>query len=221
MDGNTPTSLIWGRLKRTWLADRDPDRTQNNWVAHDPINAEMLFAYVSKNAPQGWTYPDKILVCDLHHNAWFYRDYQVEIPQAKVTLDVVDQDSADLVFHAIDRTNERLIDLEASPTQAGVAVQAYIERTGLFSDPGHDFVQVDRAKLQIIGNQAQIRLGDQIANGAAVTWRNQFNVDPATDYRTDCRVNGNLVAYRIDIQTLQDWQISNLNLLVQKSGERG
>ena len=221
LDGNSITSLLWGKLKRSWLNDRDPDRAQNNWTVHDPINEEMLFGYVSVNAPAEYKFPDKILACSLKNNAWHFREYGVEIPFCLMALSVENQQSADLLLYGIDRTNSRLLDLESAPDRLGAPVPAYFLRTGLFSDPGHDFVQVDRAKLQITGNQATLKLGDQIAIDAGVTWRGDFTVNPVSDYKTDARANGNLIAYRVDIDTLNDWQVSNLILLVQKSGGRG
>ena len=220
VDANEPVSLLWGKMKKTWLADRDPDRCTNNWAALDPINEELLFAYVSKNAPAGYAYPDKMLVLSLRNNVFFLRDYECEVPHARVTLDVVDEASANLVFYAIDATNDRLLDLEAAYDRDGLPVPAFIERTGLFSDPGHDTVQVDRAKLQITGADAKLRLGEQLAIDATVQWRDQFDVVAATDYRTDVRANGMHVSYRVDLSALTDWQIANLSLLVQKTGER-
>ena len=221
VDGNTTQSLVKDRIKRTWLADRDETRALRNFTTLDPVNEEILFFYVSKNAPPEYLYPDKALVISQTNNAFFFRDYDLESPYARVSLDVVNQDSANLVFYGIDRPGNRLLDLEAAPDRLGAPVPAYFARTGLFSDPGHDWVQVDRVKLQISGNVAQVKLGDQIAIDAPVTWRGDFTIDPATDYRTDARANGNMLAYRVDVSTLSDWQISNLMLMVQKSGERG
>jgi len=221
VDGNTAHSLIWGRLKRSWLADRDPDRSLNNSVSLDVVNQEVLFWYVSKNAPVGYTYPDKALVLSLRNNSFFIRDYSAEIPHAIYTLDVVNQDSANLVFHAINRTGGQLLDLESASDRLGGSVPFYFVRTGLFSDPGHDWIQVDRAKLQVTGQPVTIKLGDQVAVDATPTWRGNFVVDPATDYKTDARANGNLIAYHVSGNTQTDWQICNLNLLVQKSGSHG
>jgi hypothetical protein len=213
--------LAADKIKKTWLADRDEDKAQYGFTALDPVNEEILFAYVSNNAPAEYTFPDKMLVFSVRNNAFFFRDYEMEMPYASVSLDVVNQSSANLVFYGIDRTFARLLDLEAAPDRLGAAVQAFFIRTGLFSDPGHDWVQVDRAKLQITGQDAKIKLGDQIAIDAPVKWREEFVVDPTTDYKTDCRAHGNMLAYRVAISTLTDWQISNINLLVQKTGERG
>lgn len=221
LDGNRIDSMLWGRIKKTWLADRDPTRAQNNWTCHDPVNEEMLFGFVSKNAPPEYEFPDRILVASLKNNTWTHREYGVEIPHALVALSIENQASADLVMHGIDRTNARLLDLESVPDRLGAPVPAHFTRSALFSDPGHDFVQVDRAKLQITGANAQLQLGDQIALDAPITWRGSFDIDPETDYKTDARANGNLIAYRIDVNATTPWQISNLNLLVQKSGARG
>lgn len=220
VDGNSTKSLIWGRVKRTWLAERDPEFAQCGFTVLDPVNEEVLFFFVSKNNIID-NCADMALVLSLNHNNFFFRDYSTRVPHAKVGLDVVDQSSANLVFYGIDKAADRLLDLEAAPDRVGSPVPASIQRTGLFSDPGHDWVQVDQAKLQLSGQAATLTLGDQIAIDAPVTWRQPFTVDPATDYKTDARANGNLVAYKIDISTLTNWQISNLNLLVQKSGERG
>jgi hypothetical protein len=221
VDGNTSTSLLWGKIKRFWLKDRDELRADNNFTVLDPVNEEVLFAYVSTSAPVGYTYPDKCLALSLKNNVFTFRDYAMEMPYALSSLDVVNQTSANLVFYGIDRTGSRLLDLEAAPDRLGSPVPAYFTRTGLFSDPGHDWVQVDQIKLQMTGQDATLKLGDQIAIDAPVTWRGDFAVDPATDYKTDARANGNLIAYRVDIDTLTDWQACNLMLLVQKSSERG
>jgi hypothetical protein len=220
-DGNTTRSLAADKIKKTWLADRDEDKAQYGFTALDSVNEEILFAYVSSNAPAEYTYPDKMLVFSVRNNAFFFRDYGLEMPYASIGLDVVNQTSANLVFYGIDRTSARLLDLEAAPDRLGAPVQAYFTRTGLFSEPGHDWTQVDRAKLNITGSDAKLKLGEQIAVDAPLIWRDQFDIDPVTDYKTDNRANGNLIAYRVDISTLTPWQISNLNLLVQKTGERG
>ena len=157
----------------------------------------------------------------LKNNSIFERDYGLEMPHAQYGLDVNDQSSANLIFYALDRGGGRILDLEAAPDRLGMPVPATIRRTGLFADPGHDWVQVDRVKVQLSGQACQVKLGDQVALDAAVTWRNNFAVDPSTDYRTDARANGNLIAYEVNLQTITDWQMSNLMLLVQKSGARG
>ena len=190
----------------------------------DHINAEVLFFYCTASLPPEENFPNRALVWSLRNNTAFFRDYDAYIPFAGETLDVVDQASSNLTLSALDRKDAtgRLLDLEAAPDRPGsVAVPAYIERKGLFSDPGHDWVQVDEARLQLTGNDAKLRLGGQVAVDAAVTWRDQFDVAPATDYRTDVRHNDQMIAYRVDIQTLTDWQIAALLLKVQKSGERG
>jgi len=221
VDGNVAQSLVADKMKNTWLADRDENKAQYGFTALDPVHEEVLFAYVSKNAPAEYTYPDKVLVLSLRNKAFFFRDYGLEMPYASIGLDVVNQSSANLVFYGIDRTGSRLLDLEAAPDRLGAPVPAYFTRTGLFSDPGHDFVQVDRIKLQITGSTAAVKLGDQVAVDASVVWRDEYSVDPVTDYKTDNRANGNLIAYHVAIDTLTKWQISNLSMLVQKSGERG
>lgn len=221
VDGNTTTSLIWGKNKRSWLKDRDESRSANNFTVLDPVNEEVLFGYVSKNAPAGYTYPDKFLALCLKNNIFTMRDYDLEMPYALSSLDVVNQISANLVFYGIDRTSSRLLDLEAAPDRLGTPVPAYFTRTGLFSDPGHDWVQVDRVKLQMTGEDATLKLGNQSAIDAPMDWRDDFTINPVTDYKTDARANGNLIAYRVDISTLTAWQACNLMLLVQKGGSRG
>lgn len=221
VDGNVSRSLIRDRIKKAWLKDRDEAKAQYSFTALDPVNEEVLFAYVSKNAPGSYTFPDKCLVISLSNNAFFFRDYGMELPYATYGLDVVNQSSANLVFYGIDRTGSRLLDLEVAPDRLGSPVPAYFERAGLFSDPGVDFVQVDRAKLQVTGSVATLKLGDQLAVDAPLVWRPERTVDPVTDYKTDVRANGNLIAYRVDVSTLSDWRISNLTMQVQRSGGRG
>jgi hypothetical protein len=45
-------------------------------------------------------------------------------------------------------------------------------------------------------------------------------VDSTTDYKTDARVNGNLLAYKIDVNTEAEWQLPSIAAYAQKSGER-
>ena len=220
LDGNAATSILWGRVKNAWLADRDPDRGVFSFTALDPIHEEVCFFYVSKNAPPIYLYPDKVLVYSLRTNAFFFRDYQLEVPHARVSLSVENQGSTELVFYGIDRGGARILDLEASPDRLGSPVPAYFIRSGLFAEPGHDWVQVDQSKLHLSGNSASLQLGGQNALGAAIDWRSAVSFDPTSDYKIDARHNANLIAVRVDVSTLTDWQMSSLNLLLQKSGER-
>lgn len=220
VDGNTAQSIVWGRVKKAWLADRDEARAQYAFTVLDPQNEEILFFYVSKNAPAEYVYPDRALALSLRTHTWAFREYGTEMPHAKVALDVGNQTSANLVFYAVDRGGARLLDLEETPDRLGTPVPAYFIRSGLFSDPGHDWVQIDEAKIQLSGNSASLQLGGQIAIDDSIDWRPALTFDPAQDYKADVRHNANLIAVRVDIATLSDWKFGSINQLVQKSGER-
>jgi hypothetical protein len=125
------------------------------------------------------------------------------------------------VYYAIDWIADTLLSLESSPTRDGAAVAFTIERTGLFDDPGHTWVQVDEAKVNVTGQSALLELGDQSSLDAPISWRDSFIVNPTRDYKTDARANGRLISYRVSGDTLHAWKLSQLSLLVQKSGERG
>jgi hypothetical protein len=215
-DGNTIQSLAWGKAKDWWLADRDPLKARNSFAAADTLAGEVLFFYASRVATTNW--PDKALVLNLETNAFFVRDYGLSLRHAHETLKLGTVDTSQVWLLGL--TSNVVYDLEGYPTRDALPVPSYIERTHLDMAPGHDWMQVDQAKLQLSGAPATIKLGEHVAPGATVTWRGPVAVNPATDYKTDVRANGNQIAYRIDWNTTATWQLKNLDLLVQKSGER-
>lgn len=221
-DGNKVHSLLWGRNKRAWLADRCNLSCERAFTAIDIENEEILFFYRRRSAPSSIMWPNRALVFSLRNNAFTgWRDYDLEVPHAGQALDVDDQNNSDLVFYGIDRGNSRLLDFEAAPDRLDNPVPSYFYRTGLFGDPGHDWVQIDEAKLNLTGARATLQVGDQVALDGVIRWQNPLPVNPMEDYKTPTRTNGNLIAYRVDISTKQAWQVSSLMLRVQKSGERG
>lgn len=215
-DGNTVQSLAWGKVKQWWLADRDPTKARNSFAAADTLSGEVLFFYASLAAMTNW--PDKALVLNLETNEFFVRDYAQSLRHAHETLKLGTVDTSQVWLLGL--TVAKVYDLEGYPTRDALPVPSYIERTHLFGEPGHDWVQVDQAKLQLSGSSATIKLGEHVAPGAPVTWRTPVTTDPATDYKTDVRANGHQVAYRIDWSTTTPWQLKALDLLVQKSGGR-
>ena len=215
-DGNTVQSLAWGKAKEWWLNDRDPLKARNNFAAADTLAGEVLFFYASKAASTNW--PDKALVLNMETNAFFVRDYGQAIRHAHETLKLGTADTSQVWFLGL--TSGTVYDLEGYPTRDGAAIPAFLERTHMFGEPGHDWVQVDQTKLLLSGASGTFKLGTHVAPGAAVEWKPIVAVNPAVDYKTDARANGYQLAYRLDVSATTFWQLKAINLLVQKSGDR-
>ena len=215
-DGNSIQTLAWGKVKQWWIADRDATKARNNFAAADTLSGEILFFYASRCASGAW--PDKALVLNLQTQQFFVRDYAKAFRHAHETLKLGTEDTSQVWLLGL--SDSRVYDLEGYPTRDNLAIPAYVERTHLAGDTGHDWTQVDQIKLQMIGAAATVKLGTHAAPGADVVWGSPAQCDPAKDYKTDLRANGHQIAYRVEWNTTEDWQLKGMDFLGQKSGER-
>ncbi len=218
-DGNSVQSILCGKIKDYWLKNRCPIRAGRSFACLNERDEEVLFFYISKTCAED--YPDKVIAYSTRTGAIFSRDYGTSISHAKGFQEVATEFSSDQWYYAIDKTNHKLLALEDSVKQGGAATPFIFERTGLLSAPGHYWTQVDEGTLSCQGQRIFVQLGDQVAPGASVTWRDSRQYNPATSYKFDNRANGNQIAFRVEGSTIADWRIAEMNLLVQKSGSRG
>ena len=217
-DGTNVKSLLFGRMKNYFRADKtDKLRLlRMSFTYFDKLRNEVVFAYCDRTAIYGTNYyPDRALVFSLDNGSLWMRSWGDENRIAHAVAA-----PGGMRTYAIARDKYSLLDLETQPDRDGVAVPAQVVRTGLFSEPGHDWVQVNKVKVPLVGEDCTITLGSQVAPGATVSWRTPVAVDSTTDYKTDARANGNLIAYQIDVDTEVAWKLPHVAAYVQKSGER-
>jgi hypothetical protein len=215
-DGNTVKSLLFGRMKNYFRADKtDKLRFQrNSFTYFDKLRNEVVFAYCDRTATSADHYPSRAVVLSLDTGSFWMRNWGDERIGHAVCA------PGGLRTYAEAPYENDLRDLETEPDRDGAAVPAQLVRTGLFSEPGHDWAQINKVKLPLVGEDCTITLGSQFAPGATVSWRTPVAVDSTTDYKTDVRVNGNLLAYKIDVNTEAEWQLPSIAAYAQKSGER-
>ena len=212
-DGSSVQSLILGRLREWWRADRGA-HYQRWFVVYDHRHAEVRFHYCAGAAE----WPNTALCLHLDNQAWTVRRYAHDV-RHQMIAPATDTFIPDVEMYGI--SDDYLRAFEDTFQQDDNPIPFLIRRKALFSEPGHDWVQVDCVKVAAEGPVMTLNLGDQIAPSAPVTWRGNFLVDPATDYKTDARANGHQIAYRLLGSAAEKLRLSHIAMLVQKSGKRG
>lgn len=112
------------------------------------------------------------------------------------------------------------------PATAEINTAAWVERIGMDLDeagidtPGYKFVNRIYPQLQLISDPCEIRAGGSLVAASSVTYGPPKTMDPRTGYKIDLKAGGRYLAFRLDMPTLADFELTGLDLNMKIIGWR-
>ena len=125
----------------------------------------------------------------------------------------------------------QLLKLDSTEDFDGVAVECYVERTGLpvASSDRQGQPKVDLFSIKYVtevwpyidaadGTQIEVYIGSQMHLTDAITWTGPITYTVGTDHKVNCRVMARYLAFKFRTTGSTSWNITGYDINVQKKG---
>ena len=239
--GDSPRSLIHGRMKDYFYADLSADYFARSYVVRDQSNQEVWVCYPSTGSTGAC---DKALIWNWAQDTWTVRDLpnttagvEATITEATATTFATVSGTFTTVtgtfasYDVAPQSLERVIMSSASNTKLyamnvgldfnGTAITAMVERTGLALDAPDQRKLVRSVRPRVdadAGTTLSVYVGASNAPELSVTWAGPYTYTVGTDLKVDCLVNGRYLGVRFETTASKTWRLRSYDLDVESLG---
>lgn len=247
-NGSTAKSVIDNRMKRYLFNAMDGNEIQKTFVFANYTETEMWVCYVESGHQAAL--PSQALVWNWSQNTWGVRDLPNSNTTSGFGTAYIDGGIANTAVATPDTWDQNdgtwdtwtvaWGDLNYTPQAAspmigadklykgndtdqfdGTPFTSSVERLDIPLGEQDEVVRIKNAYPRMEGNQAvNIYIGSQSAPGAAVNYSSAKTFTPGTDHKIDVRLTGTHGAVKVESTGNQAWELTGLDLEIEKVGNR-
>lgn len=244
-DGRSYKSVIEQKLKDHFFYSIDPDNYTNTYVVADHAEKEVWICYPYT----GNTYPNRALIWNWVNNTWAERDIPVSTMIAEGAIDLAategsydgdtetfDGDDSPMDYTGVNPAKKVLLAgqvsggnkgylLDSTNTQDSTDFTASVTHEGIvFGDlEGVSHISEVYPRMTVSGadrgNGITFYLAGRMNRNDSYSWE-QFNFNPDSEIKFNCRVTGKIFAMKIETTDNTFWRLDGIDVKVKQVGSR-